>query len=261
MGAAGVVWSVLWWSFFRDAPEAMPGIGEEELAELGAATVTAAELDPRALTSRSEEIPWRQLLRLRQLWLLIAAYFLYAWGSWFFFGWFPTWLVRGAGFSVAQMGVFAALPFLMGALGNFAGGILSERLVLRFGRRITYRTVTAVCLTVAACLLIAMSLVRSHTAVIALASCGFGVMDLMLPAAWAMCMSLGGSFGGTASGLMNTAGNLGGWICTVAFGYTVSATGNYNLPVRAIAAMVVLAAVLFACIDCTRGLHEADAHN
>jgi nitrate/nitrite transporter NarK len=81
-------------------------------------------------------------------------------------------------------------------------------------------------------------------------------MDLMLPAAWAMCMSLGGQFGGTATGMMNTAGNLGGWVCTVLFGYAVRSTNDYNLPVRGVAAMVLVAAVLFSQVDCTRGLSD-----
>ena len=89
-----------------------------------------------------------------------------------------------------------------------------------------------------------------------LATLGFGVMDLMLPSAWAMCMSLGGHFGGTATGVMNTAGNLGGWFCTVAFGYVVAATGDYNIPLRAVAAMVLVGAVLFSQVDCTDGLSE-----
>ena len=98
-----------------------------------------------------------------------------------------------------------------------------------------------------------MSLVRGHAAIVVLATLGFGVMDLMLPSAWAMCMSLGGQFGGTATGVMNTAGNLGGWFCTVLFGYVVKAPESYNLPLRAVAAMVLIGAVLFSQVDCTQG--------
>ena len=256
LGAVGAVWAALWWALFRDHPEANARITDDELAEIGASTVTAAEVDPTALAEGREGIPWRALLGLGHLWLLIAAYFCYAWGSWFFFGWFTTWLVRGAGFTVADMGRWASLPFLMGVAGNLVGGALSERLVRRWGRSRTYRVVTATCLTVSAALLLAMSAVRTHAAVIGLATAGFGVLDLMLPAAWAMAMSLGGRFGGTASAMMNTAGNLGGWVCTVAFGYLAAATGGYTLGLRSIAAMVLAAAVLFALTDCTRGLPE-----
>ncbi len=194
------------------------------------------------------------MFALPQLWLVAVAYFCYAWGSWFYFGWFTTWLVRGAGFSIGQMGVFASFPFVMGLLGNLAGGALSERLVERYGRRDSYRWVTGICLLVTSGLLLAMSSVHGHIAIVLLATIGFGVMDLMLPAAWAMCMSIGGQYGGTATGVMNTAGNLGGWLCTIVFGYAVMATGDYNLPLRGVAAMVLVAAAVFSQVDCTRGV-------
>lgn len=244
LGAVGIVWALVWRWWFRDSPEAMEGITAGELMEIG------------SFEREERSVPWARLARLPHLWLIVAAYFCYAFGSWFYFGWFATWLVRGAGFSVAQMGVFASFPFVMGVVGNLAGGVLGERMVERFGRKTSYRWIASVALVVTAGILLAMSAVRSHAAIVALATVGFGVMDLMLPAAWAMCMSLGGQFGGTATGMMNTAGNLGGWVCTVAFGYLVGMSGDYNLPVRVIAAMVLVAAVLFARVDCTRGLQD-----
>jgi nitrate/nitrite transporter NarK len=84
-------------------------------------------------------------------------------------------------------------------------------------------------------------------------------MDLMLPAAWAMCMSIGGRFGGVATGVMNTSGQVGGLFCTLAFGYIVSGTGNYNIPVRAVALMVFVAAIIFSLINCEQGLRDAGA--
>jgi ACS family glucarate transporter-like MFS transporter len=251
LGALGAVWSAVWWLWFRDSPEEMGGIRPEEVGEIKAGQIAGGE--------QRAAVPWGQLFAMPQLWLIVLAYFCYAWGSWFFFGWFTTWLTRGAGFSVAQMGFFGSFPFLMGLIGNLVGGEVSERLVERHGRRRAYRWVTAVCLSAGSALLLAMSLVHGHAAVIALATLGFGVMDLMLPAAWAMCMSLGGCFGGTATGVMNTAGNLGGWVCTVAFGYVVKATGDYNIPLRVVAAMVLVAAVLFSRVDCTKGLSETTA--
>jgi MFS transporter, ACS family, glucarate transporter len=248
LGAIGLAWSAVWWSWFRDEPGKMHGISAEEVAEIQ--TGDQAE---------RQTVPWRRLFRLPHLWMIIVAYFCYGWGSWFYFGWFATWMVRGAGFSVAQMGVFASFPFVMGLIGNLVGGAVSERLAERFGRRQAYRWVTASCLVAGSGLMLAMSMVHGHTAIVALASAGFGVMDLMLPSAWAMCMSLGGRFSGAATGAMNTAGNLGGWFCTVFFGYVVKATGNYDLPLRAVGAMVLVAAVLFARVDCTRGITDTPA--
>jgi ACS family glucarate transporter-like MFS transporter len=82
-------------------------------------------------------------------------------------------------------------------------------------------------------------------------------MDLMLPAAWAMCMAIGGAYGGSASGVMNTSGQLGGLLCTLTFGYIVKSTGDYNIPVRVVAVMVFVAALIFSRIDCTEGVGAA----
>ncbi|GAA4006148.1 MFS transporter [Sphingomonas humi] len=242
LGAVGFAWAIVWHRWFRDRPADQPGISPDEVAEIG-----ADDAGGHAGT------PWRRLLALPQLWLIALAYFFYAFGSWFFFGWFPTWMVKGAGFTQAEMGVYASIPFLLGVLGNLAGGVLSDRLVTRLGMRRAYRLITATCLTATAVLLVALSVAVSKVAVVVLAGSAFMVMDLMLPSAWAMCMTIGGRFGGTATGVMNTAGNLGGFICSVAFGYVVASTNNYALPLQGVAAMVLLAALLFALVDCTKG--------
>jgi len=245
LGLIGLMWAVVWLAWFRDSPEQMPGIHAEELAELRG---IAGEM--------REAVPWRRLLMLPQLRLITLAYFCYAWGSWFYFGWFTTWLVRGAGFSVSQMGLVASFPFFMGFVGNLIGGALMEPVARRFGRRKAYRGVAAGCLVVTAGLLAAMSVAASRGSIVVLATLGLGVMDLMLPCAWAMCLSLGGKFGGTATGVMNTAGNLGGWLGAIVFGYVAQLTGSYNVPLRLIAGMVLVGAVLFSQVDCTRGLDE-----
>ena len=69
-----------------------------------------------------------------------------------------------------------------------------------------------------------------------------------------MCVAIGGRTSGTATGLMNTAGQAGGFLCTLLFGYIVHVTGSCNLPLWFIAGMVLLSAVIFSRIDCTRGL-------
>ncbi|PAL21772.1 MFS transporter [Sphingopyxis sp. GW247-27LB] len=241
LGAVGFVWAVVWWRWFHDRPAEQPGISDEEVALIG-----SDEGVSHAGT------PWSKLMGLPQLWLISVAYFFYAFGAWFFFGWFPVWMVK-AGFTVDEMGLYGSVPFLLGIVGNLAGGVLCDRLAERIGIRRAYSLIAGICLTLTAALLVAMSLATGKFAIVALAGTAFMVMDLMLPAAWTMCMAIGGRYGGTASGMMNTAGNFGGFVCSVAFGYVVAATGNYNLPLQGVAAMVLIAALLFALIDCTKG--------
>ena len=232
-GIAGLLWASLWHAYYRD---------------------------PLPLGTREDDrhggIPWHALFRWRQIWLIFAMYFCYAWGSWFYFGWFPVYLVKGAGFTEVQMGIFAALPFLLGTAGNLGGGFLCDYLTVRFGLVTGRRLAGSASLGASALLLLGMSLARNHAAIVAFSSLGFGVADLMLPAAWAVCVDLGGTRAGLATGIMNTAGQFGGFVCSVLFGYVVKATGNYNVPVWGVAAMVMIAALLFTRIDATRHLVE-----
>jgi MFS family permease len=242
LGLVGFVWAIVWRGWFHDKPADQPGISREEVVEIGS-DESGGHLGT----------PWRKLLALPQLWLIALAYFFYAFGSWFFFNWFPTWMVKGVGFSVAEMGLYGSIPFFLGVVGNLIGGVLCDRLAQRIGIRRAYSLIACSCLCTTAALLVGMSIASDRLVIIILSGLAFGVMDLMLPAAWAMCMAIGGRYGGTASGVMNTAGNLGGFICTVAIGYMIAGTGSYDLPLRGVAAMVLIAGLLFAVIDCTKG--------
>jgi len=57
---------------------------------------------------------------------------------------------------------------------------------------------------------------------------------------------------------MNTGGQLGGFVCSVLFGYAVEARGNYYEPLWVVAGMVMVAALLFTRIDPTRPLIAED---
>ena len=142
----------------------------------------AAELAevPEAHAPRSHAIPWARLIASPQLRLLAAMYWCYAWGSWFFFAWFPTYLLKAASFTESEMGIVAALPYLGGTAGNLIGGALSDRLVARFGRRRGRVYPAAISLAASAALLVGMTQTHNKRAIILLSTLGFGVADLML---------------------------------------------------------------------------------
>jgi len=248
-GLVGMVWAAAWWFWFRDDCRRQPGITAQELEEIG----------PSHATSLHAAVPWRSLLRSRQLWLIVAMYCCYVWGPWFYFSWFPTYLVRGVGFSQAQMGIFATLPFLLGMAGNLIGGFASDRLVRRWGLGAGRRSLGVASLAVTALLVLGMALNHDKTTVVTLSSLGFGIMDLMLPVAWAICLDVGARHAGVVTGVMNTAGQFGGFVCTVLFGYIVKATGSYHAPLFFIAGMLMISAGLFSRIDPTRPLVAEEA--
>ena len=211
LGAVGLVWAVVWYWWYRDEPAAQPGITEAELHEIGT----------RTGGPHGSAIPWRLLLRSRPLWLIMGMYSCYAWGSWFYFSWLHTYLVKGRGFSEQEMGFFSSLPFILGALANIGGGFLGDHLSRRFGLRTGRRLVGSVSLTASALLLIATALTTEKTMAVLFLTLGFGVMDLMLPTAWAICLDIAPKYAGAVTGAMNMSGQFGGFLCTVLFGYAV----------------------------------------
>lgn len=248
LGVVGFCWAMVFHFWYRDRPEEVRGITPSEVAEIGASGSAHGQ----------GAVPWKQLARCRSLWLIVIAYGCYACGSWFYFSWFPTWLVHSAGLSMNGV-LLASLPFLVGLAGNLVGGELGDRLTKRWGAGKALRAIPTVCLLLTACVLASMAIFHGRAAVVVgLSSLGFGLMDLMLPASWALCTSIGGRFSGTATAMMNTAGQAGGFVCTVLFGYIVHATGSYDLPLWFIAAMVLVSAVIFASIDGSRGIETPE---
>jgi ACS family glucarate transporter-like MFS transporter len=143
------------------------------------------------------------------------------------------------------MGISSALPFLLGTAGNVAGGFASDRLTKRFGRRVGRNALACASLTTSALLIVGMALAYHKGAIVILSSLGFGILDLMLPATWALCIDVAGKRAGVVTGTMNTAGQFGGFACSVAFGYIVQLTGSYDAPLWIIAALLMISAALF----------------
>ena len=237
----GLIWALLWRRWFHDRPAEQPGIATAELAEIGPGSPPT-----------SRDGMWRVLLHSRQAWLLIAMYWCYVWGSWFYFSWFPTYLMRGGGFTEKEMGIASALPFICGCAGNLTGGWLSDRLASRFGLKIARCGLASSSLAVSSILILALAFAKQKVVVAVLAALGLGVLDLMLPAAWSLCIDLGRAHAGVLSGAMNGAGMTGGFVCTLVFGYLVRSTGGYRAPLCLIAAMVMASAILFAFINPAR---------
>lgn len=241
LGALGVVWAIVWWLYYRDSRE------------------TSRASSPRNTSSISStsSLPWSSILGNRQFWLICGMYFFYAFGSWFFFSWFPTFMELGRGFDKTELTYAVAVPFIMSMMGNIAGGHLTDRLTKRYGIKIGRKALGSTSLAVSAVCMFLAAFIPGKMAVFVFLSLCFGIFDLMLPSAWALCIDLGKRHAGTISGAMNTAGNIGGFCCGILFGELVQQSGNYNLPLYMIAVMLIISAVLFFFINPEKPIVES----
>ncbi|MFN7923558.1 MAG: MFS transporter [Bryobacteraceae bacterium] len=227
-GAVGVVWCAVWLAIYRDKTSERP--------------------------ANSHSVDWSMALRNRQLWIILGMYSCQAWASWFYFSWMHTFLVKGRGFSEGQMAAASALPFLLSAAATVGGGFLSEIACRRFGSNRGRVLIGTCALSASAAMLAATALTTGKIAVVVFLACGFGVLDVMLPSAWSLCIELGGEHAGAATGAMNSAGQLGGFLCTVIFGYLVTALESYDKPLFAIVTMLLIGSFLFSRIDVSKPL-------
>ncbi|MBR2151278.1 MAG: MFS transporter [Prevotella sp.] len=230
LGALGIVWAIVWYAWYRDR-----------------LTVPAHQTEK--LKHGMEEGVWKDILRNGQFWLLCGMYFFYAFGSWFFFSWFPTFMELGRGFDKSELTYAVAVPFIMSMAGNIIGGHLTDRLTQKYGIKTGRKALGSTSLAISAVCMFLAAFIPGKMAVFVFLSLCFGIFDLMLPSAWALCIDLGKRHAGTLSGAMNTAGNIGGFCCGILFGELVQQSGNYNLPLYMIAAMLIVSAVMFAFIN------------
>jgi len=232
LGALGIIWALVWWLFYRNPKEA------------------AAKMEvTKENSSGMPRLKWGQLLANRQFWLICGMYFFYAFGSWFFFSWFPTFMELGRGFDKSELTYAVAVPFIMSMIGNITGGHLTDRLTHRYGIKVGRKALGSTSLAISAACMFLAAFIPGKMAVFVFLSLCFGIFDLMLPSAWALCIDLGQKHAGTVSGAMNTAGNIGGFCCGILFGELVQQSGNYNLPLYMIAVMLLVSALLFAFIN------------
>src|SRR5207249_916343 len=96
-GALGILWAVIWYLYYRDAPEEHHGVNAEELQ-----MIHGVGGGPRKKVG--VHVPWRKILRSRTLWELSAMYFCYQYSLAVYLDWFPTYLKDHRGFSLTQMG-------------------------------------------------------------------------------------------------------------------------------------------------------------
>ena len=244
-GVAGLVWAAVWYAWFRDSPEEKQG--------LVAPSPTAA-----GTSAAGHAFPWRVAYRSRTVWAMLGVAFCYVYVYNFFQTWFHTFLVRGRGFSEANL-VLSALPYVVAACANLAGGSVSDALVRRLGAKRGRRVIGAAALTAAAVFTVAAMLTQHQLLTVVFLALTYGAITFQQSGVFGVCLDIGGPRAGAVVGLMNTTAQIGGLAGSVLYGYIVDRTGSYNAPFIPMTILLLVGAVLWANVDASqelRGEHE-----
>ena len=246
LGGLGVVGACVWYAYYRDLPSQHRGVNAEELRLL----------PPPKTFQVKAVVPWRLILRSRDLWYLSVMYFCYGWVLWLYLTWMPTYLAEARSFTQLRIGIAASLPLLAATVTNAAGGWISDKLSAYWGDRRRGRVRVSVAgFVVAAVALVPGVLARDATTALFWLVLALAGLELTVAVSWAICLDIGGNFSGSVSGVMNTFGNLGGAFSAVVIGYLATYLG-WTYPFIVSSGLCVLAAVLASRIDPRRSAVE-----
>jgi MFS family permease len=240
----GVIWTIYWIFWHKEYPEESKDISSAELKLI-------TENRQVETHGKGQKGYLRFAFKHSNLWFLMAMYFCYASGTYFFQSWFHTYLTKGRMMSADSLYWASSLPYLLAAAGCFSGGYISDQACKKWGKKWGRRGVPMIGLAVSGiCMILASMTTNNYLAVFAL-GLGMALMDITAPVAWAVAMDIGGSRSGTISGAMNTAGLTGAYLTTVSFGYLATKLG-YNLPVLLLGFAVIIGSILWLKIDATQ---------
>jgi len=238
-GVAGLVWAAVWYAWFRDSPEEKRG---------GAPSRSTAA--SRA-SAAGHAFPWRLAYRSNTVWSIRGRAFCYVYVYNFLQTWFHTFLVRGRGFSEGNL-LLSALPYVVAAGANLAGGAASDALVRRLGAKRGRRVIGATALTAAAAFTVAAMLTHHQLLTVVFLALTYGAITFQQSGAFGVCLDIGGPRAGAMVGLMNTIAQVGGLVGSVLYGYIVDRTGSYDAPFIPMTILLLLGAALWVNVDASR---------
>jgi sugar phosphate permease len=242
-GAAGFLWSVVFYLLYRNLPEEHPKVNRSELAYIRGCNpdgnIKAIDLHQQLAP------PWRIIFRSANMWYIAAGYCCFYYGTYFFMTWFPTYLLEYRHLSLKTVGTMASLPLVAGMIGDIVGGTLTDTVYRKTGRLKFARRVVAApaMLASGACLIPAATAQSAWTAIVCLTASLF-FLELVISPAWAVPMDVGGEYSGTVSGVMNMAGSLAASLSPVIFGALVQ-RGFWITPFFISAGVLVTGALIW----------------
>jgi ACS family glucarate transporter-like MFS transporter len=215
-GILTVFMGVVWMLYARDYPQQHPGVNPAELRTI------AGDEEARknaSLVLRSGDIArspgwlaWLSLLRNRSLVLLTVSYAAVGYAEYLFNFWTEYYFESVLDLGKDRSRLYSTILYLAMAAGMGLGGLLSDRLLRAWGYRWGRAAVPIGGMLMSAILVLVGLGVHSASVTVFCFALSLAALGACEGPCWATAIELGGRRGGTAAGIFNTGGNLGGLI-------------------------------------------------
>ena len=215
----------------------------------------AGSAAPATGASGNASLAWRSIFGASQMRWCFATTVLASCANWGLQNWLPTYLLKARGFSIAEMGLFASIPFAAGALGYLLGGLIGDRF---FSTR--RHSLILSCLILSALATYGAAVAPSGAVSVAFMTVTF----LLLGAAMSTLFTLPllivpPEVAGTAFGIVNTGAMIAGFISPMLIGAVLDASGqNFAVALYLVVGLLVAAGLLASRIRPGQALARPD---
>ena len=240
-----VILGVVCWFFLTDRPADAAWLGEDERREM-----TAHIEGEDAERSSEFGVRIRESLLSGRVWALAFTYFGIVYGLYALGFFLPTIITGfqqqyGTHWSVVQVGLVTAVPYLLGAVAM----VLWNRHGDRTNERVWHVAIPAAVGGLA--IPVTLYLNTPFAAMVAVSICAIGIM-CALPAFWALPTNyLAGAAAASGLALVNSVGNTAGFVGPYVTGWLADLTGTQKAGLWLVGVAMVGAAVLAVALRAT----------
>jgi MFS family permease len=248
--------AVVWAVYARNVPEEHGGVNEAERHLIEGDESISEEHG--GLGAKPAVAGWWSLVGHRGVLLLTLSYAAIGYFQYLFFFWMHYYFKDVLKLADDSSRLYAAIPNLAMAVGMVAGGWLSDRLLGTCGRRLGRALVAMAGMTAGALLLILGILAEKPGWIVFWFALALGAVGASEGPFWATAVELGRRRGGTAAGVMNTGGNVGGLAAPIVTPWVGNLLG-WKWAIGLGSAICLLGVCLWCWIDPTRSADNEPA--
>jgi sugar phosphate permease len=198
MAGMGMLWSLVFWPWFRNKPEQMPQVNEAERGLIAA----GRPVQPAA----AGHMPWYCILGSVNVWALCGMYSIAGFAGNFFTNMLPLYVSDHRHLTGMARASVSSVPLFFGIASCLLGGLLSDWIVRRWGSRKWGRRVNGLIgLGLAGLMTLCIPFAENVWLLGFLVGAAFFFNDLNIAPAWAAAADIGEQYAGTVSGAMNMA--------------------------------------------------------
>jgi ACS family glucarate transporter-like MFS transporter len=254
----GLLAGIVWYIAARDTPAEHPHMSASELAaiESGLTISTATNSShPEVGKSPKVLVPWKRVVRSRDVWALTVSYFCYGYVAWIFFSWFYRYLAKVRGLNLKASAFYSMLPFLAMLVCCLLGGIINDRLTKWRGPRLGRCFLAAFAMAVAGVFIAFGSEVQGARVASVVLAGGAGALYLSQSSFWSVTADIAGRAAGSVSGFMNMGGQIGGAV-TSSLTPWIAASYGWTASFLVAAALCLVGAVSWLVVNPLNSLTE-----